>query len=72
MINVYLSDYVFNSFMHQLQSAGQPTINLHSLPLLQQMLRLECEDNEKCLGNYVPTLKQNYIDQTGISSEIYL
>lgn len=52
MVNVYLSDYTFNSFFHQLSSYGDVVFKLHLIPEMAAFLRTMCLPFESCMGNY--------------------
>lgn len=64
MVYVYMSDYVINSFFYQLDRLGNFRINLHRIPEVKQLLRLECPDHEECLGHILENAEQ-YTNNTG-------
>ncbi|VDM42820.1 unnamed protein product [Toxocara canis] len=65
MIYVYASDYVINSFFYQLDRLGNFRMNLHRIPEVMKMLRLDCSDDEECLGQILENPEQ-YTNNTGI------
>lgn len=52
MIYVYLSEHVLNSFFYQIDSYAFLRINLHRIPEIETLLKLECDEDEDCFGKH--------------------
>uniref|UniRef100_A0A914CA58 Lipid-binding serum glycoprotein C-terminal domain-containing protein n=1 Tax=Acrobeloides nanus TaxID=290746 RepID=A0A914CA58_9BILA len=52
MVYLYLSEYAINSFFYQIDSYAFFRINLHRIPEIESLLRLNCDASEDCLGRY--------------------
>lgn len=50
MFYLYISEYVLNSFFYQVDSYAFLRINLHRIPEIEDVLKLDCADTENCFG----------------------
>lgn len=53
MVYVYVSEYLLNAFLRQLDILGDTTIQLHTEPEFQEILHLKCLENVECMGDFL-------------------
>lgn len=53
MIYTYISEFVLNSFLKQLDAFGNIELLLNAEPEFQEMLQLNCSENQECMGDFL-------------------